>query len=261
MSEQPHDTDEIINEMQMLDDIEADLADTALAFVSGAEGEAEESNDASEKQALEQNAVAMESVLEQAIPDAPAPAAQSQNIDAGSIVTDPIPSLPSGDFDMTDTYSPAPASTLQPPLSAAPIPAPGTEPDTTPIPALLQSAAVPTPVSSATQGVQEAILAVQADVNVPILPPTVEDAPKVEPEPSAEQQAQEDVQMEETSIASIPLPASIPARPVADVKPIIESQAAEVKPPNGLTNLSPSVAQNPALVQAWSRGEHTGRRC
>ena len=50
-----------IQEMQKLDDIEADLADTAMAII------------ATDEPDLVTNAEAVETILEQAIPDAPAP--------------------------------------------------------------------------------------------------------------------------------------------------------------------------------------------
>lgn len=271
MSEPNHDSDEIFDEMQRLDDIEADLADTALAFVSS-EDQAQGTASSAEQTAMEQSAQVMENVLEQSIPDAPVPITNAEttteSVDAsgqalaGDIITDPLPSLPSGDFDNSD---PVADNNNQ----AAPA-----------------SAAEPVAISSAVEDVQEAIHAVQADVDVPILPPSISPTPVTAQDGPIDSQVQsipdsssatepataepvgqvEPPVVDPASSAQVSPPIvaaptdshALPPRPepMQAVPTHLEPQpvVAEIDPPSGLTASSPSVAQNPSWVQAWSRG-------
>jgi hypothetical protein len=274
----PHDPSIAIQEMQKLDDIEADLADTALAVAAIDEDDAaaaaaapsaeaaqqpqlSPAEAATSADALVQNAEAIEQVLEQAIPAAPEhstghEASQSATPLAGAASSDtPIPSYPT------------------------PSPTPG----------------------SAVAEVHEAFQAVAADVNVPILPETV--VPPAQSNEDTDMDAQTVQADVSTSVddavppissstdaispsskpMQIPSGAGLPPRPeVAEpgtsvsLTPVKqESQApplgqaeyapadGETKPlveidmelPEGLDSGSTSIRSNPDLVRAWARGE------
>jgi len=286
----PYDPSVAIQEMQKLDDIEADLADTALAVAAIDEDDAAAADapprpdpepwvepEASAgagagagDEALIQNAEAIEQVLEQAIPDAP----EHDTAQEASQSAAPAAAATSNGTAAAASQSPDPS-----------------HPTPTPTP------------SSAVAEVQEAVQAVAADVNVAILPEAV-----VAPAHSGE-----DIDMEQETVSagvttsqpdalSVPPPSSsmdanspsshpvqipsgagLPPRPdvvapgttiglppvnqetqlppldqtdyiqtTEEAKPLVDI---DIDLPEGLDSGSASIRSNPDLVRAWARGE------
>lgn len=279
----------IVDEMQRLDDIEADLADTALAVVqdapstssqgSPAEGSLEPASESTRD--LLQNAEAMEHVLEQAIPPPPAPSTAIEQNDTSTPILsqsaqpDPTPASEAAGQDQSLT---APTTA---PSDVAPQPSSGDQ---------LHGA-----IADETM---ETLQAVQNDVNNPILPPdavsSAQDPPmeaqggasevslqaSLQTAPPADtasvsvlaDQNGDDVSMEsdpstlvstteagQAESAPEAIPVAVPATAVLPPKPDIADPVDDIKLdvdlPTGLTLRSPSIVANPDLFRHWARGE------
>ena len=274
----------IVEEMQKLDDIEADLAETALAIVQDPAPSDQDSNQMSSSDTREgseilmQNAEAVEHVLEEAIP--------------------PAPSITPTPASQTDIIQPSP---IAPATAVEAIPDKTTPPFTTSTPALVQTTtgydpSVPQDYDYPTEQqsdlaneTMETLHAVEDDVDVPILPseigtslsgpeeakPVVKEGDIGTPHDSQStslinsEQQQESLEVPQATIARDPSPleqpvvippnAGLPPKPepVPQTHAPIEEFRPDVDFPAGITASSPSVLANPDLLRAWARGEYT----
>lgn len=257
-----YDATEIVHQMQILTDIEGDLADTAMAVAA-----ADVSKDPGSDGTMMQNAEAMESTLEQSIPAHPPSDTATKETS-----TDP---QANGEFNTasSEVAAAVPHDTI---INGDVIPAP------------------PEP-SAAAHDVSTALTAVEADLNNPVMPESVvSPAHDVETETAVEESAGNIiVEVEQPNVENIAqaaangeiVPQALPANPETppegaapvslngvevSVPPSqqptppkmpaqtpyasIQSPKGEFTLPEGLTEASPSVRALPDLIRSSRSG-------
>lgn len=211
----------ILENVQQLTDIEADLADTAMAVAlapsSGvdagpeAKAEVEAGAETTEPNPVIQNAEAMEAVLEQSIPEAPA--------EATEVVVQPSSAL------QIDPSLIDPTLSVAPPLTDVPSTSPSVQP--------------PQDAAQEPAATVEALAANGDEI-------VIDDDETPAQAPTQAMEASE--QPLESSVPAVSLQTPAPAAAAAELiggPPL----------PEGLTSASPSVASNPDIIQDWQRCE------
>lgn len=273
---------DIVHQLQSIDSIEQDLADTAAAVVDAASQSHPPQHAAQDQKfqsTLLDNAEAIESVLESAIPPAPgssSTAGASDAIGDNSFTTSgpaPFPDTvvaPSaandeiGDVIVVETETPTTTNVVEAvvnPENDGNIPIESTE----------QSSEQPKeqPTEQSTEQPTEqptGQLTEQPAVEIPLAPQSTPAAPATSAVENVSTTLEED-QPEQIMQTPVPIAHTEAPMSVVDMKteekPLIEHATwippqeihSDVFLPEGLTEYSPSVSQNGELIKSWRAGE------
>lgn len=265
---------DIVHQLQSIDSIEQDLADTAAAVVDAASQSHPPQHAAQDQKfqpTLLDNAEAIESVLESAIPPAPGssstagasdaigdnsfttsgPAPFPDTVVASSAANDEI-----GDVIVVETETPTTTNVVEAvvnPENDGNIPIETTE----------QSSEQPTEQSTEQPTEQPTG---QPAVEIPLAPQSTPAAPATSAAENVSTTLK-DTQPEQIVQTPVPIPHTEAPMPVVDMKteekPLVEHATwipsqeihSAVFLPEGLTEYSPSVSQNGELIKSWRAGE------
>ncbi|OWZ63165.1 mRNA 3'-end-processing protein RNA14 [Cryptococcus neoformans] len=265
---------DIVNQLQSIDSIQQDLADTAAAVVDAASQShppQHAAQDQKSQSTLLDNAEAMESILESAIP--PAPGSSSTTAASDAI----------GDNNFTASGPPPISDTVVAPSAAddeigdvivVGVETPTTTNDVEAVANPVNNGDIPiesTEQSSKQPPEQSVEQSAEQSGEQPPEQPAIETPQAPQPNPAAPAASAiesvpttlEETQLEQIVQAPVPTAHTEPPTPVVDSKmeekPLVEHVAwappqgihSDVFLPEGLTEYSPSVSQNGELIRSW----------
>lgn len=269
---------DIVNQLQSIDSIQQDLADTAAAVVDAAfqsHPPQHAAQDQKPQSTLLDNAEAMESILESAIP--PAPGSSSTTAASDAIGDNNFPA--SGPPPISDTVvAPSAADDGIGDVIVIGVETPTTTNAVEAVANPVNNGDIPiesTEQSSEQPPEQSVEQSAEQSGEQPPEQPAVETPQAPQPNPAAPAASAiesvpttlEETQLEQIVQAPAPTAHTEPPTPVVDSKmeekPLVEHVAwappqgihSDVFLPEGLTEYSPSVSQNGELIRSWRAGE------
>jgi hypothetical protein len=237
-----------IQEIQALTDIEGDLADTAAAVASV---------DVDDDEEMLHNAEAVESVLEQSMPDGPG---SFPEVSTGEVISPQTAHIP--ETMQLDESTIAPVSETLDPLDVAHIADEAVQSITESVP--IDNDVPSAEIAPETEEPRVSLEA-QSTVTISAPPTTGIDAQNGIPEFNGMSTNTVSILPPPTAATSLPFSVPGPTIQPTSIPPIartpfssLQSASAQVSLPEGLSEGSASVVSNPDLIRQWQSGEPPG---